>query len=207
MREFEQALQDLHSGSISFETFARRSQFYWESQAAKLARRNRLPDGVELADIVQELLLHAWRHIAKHDPTKASFRRYIVFNACEYTSKWLNQQRNSYRRDNNAPSRHPESFSSFDSDGETGGELLSEQLMNVNATAPDLDTPLDVIARIDVAIRKSSAHDPQSAFVLAALKLNRLDPHATIENLMAVAEFETPAQARASIRRAAEKHL
>lgn len=92
----------------SFDQFAKESYLAWESIAKYLMRKWKCPAGVELADVIQELLLNAWRNIDKFDATRSSnYKRFLVFNATQYTKIWMQKQRNTFRRKDTEPARVP----------------------------------------------------------------------------------------------------
>lgn len=107
MREHLGALQ---RHEISFDQFVRRTRPHWRRLAARLYSRWRakLPDGVMLEDIEQELLYHAWLCVDHWEPARGrSIEDYVVFNACAKAVRWIHIQRNAYRRSEKEPSRFP----------------------------------------------------------------------------------------------------
>lgn len=110
-------LEALRAGSISFEEFQSRTIDTWRRLAKYLLRRWPSPAGVDVDDLVQELLLAAWNFAPRFDAKRgSSLRSFIVFNACDKAKKWLHQQRNAYRRDDKSPGRYPACFSSLTND-------------------------------------------------------------------------------------------
>lgn len=125
MSDFERSLLDLrkdrsHRGA--FAVFARETDRVWRGYARYLARRWRLPLGVDEADVVQELLVAGWRAVLNWDPTRTtSIERYVRFQAIDKAKKWIHKQRDSYRRDGSAPSRAPTVFSAFERPDDEAG--------------------------------------------------------------------------------------
>lgn len=85
--------------------------------ALALMRRWRLPDSVELDDVVQEMFLATPRFVAAWDPARDGARPlvdFVVFNVCDKALKWMHKQRrmsNSKER-----SRHDLNFSALEAD-------------------------------------------------------------------------------------------
>lgn len=111
-------LEALHAGKISFDAFARATLREWERLASKLFRSYRLPSGVEQADIVQEMQLHAWQAVGEWDPTKGTtLTQFVTWTAYTRARRWVNVQRNAYRRSDHVPGRYPISHTEL-----TGGD-------------------------------------------------------------------------------------
>lgn len=116
MTVMSEALAELRAGTIDFTQFRRRTERDWGRLAAYLMRSIDLPDGIDEADVVQELLIAAWRFVHQWDRahgTNTSLKSYVVWNACDKAKKWMHTQRKSATRDGTSPSRHPVSISSL----------------------------------------------------------------------------------------------
>jgi DNA-directed RNA polymerase specialized sigma24 family protein len=112
----KQHLERLYRGEISFDTFARLTQQDWNRLATRIYNnwRRKLPRGVELIDVRQEMLVAAWRTIPNYDPARGvSLRSFVVFNACAKALRWLHEQRNAKRRSEQSESRFPTTFSEY----------------------------------------------------------------------------------------------
>jgi DNA-directed RNA polymerase specialized sigma24 family protein len=111
-------LELLRAGKLPFAEFVRRTAPHWDRMAAALMRRWRVPAGVERADVVQELLLAAWRLVPEWDPARGpTLHHYVAWNASIRAKKWLHKQRGAKRWDDAAPSRHARAFTELDPDG------------------------------------------------------------------------------------------
>ena len=99
---------------ISFDVFVSRTRQQWERLGRYLLRRWAAPGGVDLDDVVQELLLGVHVALPKFNPARGvDIRRYAVYNATDKAKKWLHRQRNAYRRDDKADGRYPASFTAL----------------------------------------------------------------------------------------------
>ena len=91
--EFEVAVERLRDGRATFEEFARDTRDRWASMAGWLLRQRRVPGWVEHEDVVQELLMGAWRATWDYDPGRGGMplERYVrvaaVFSARKRLSK------------------------------------------------------------------------------------------------------------------------
>ncbi len=105
-------LERLRSGRTSFEGFATATGADWRRLADYLRRRWWVPEGVESADVAQEMLLSAWVHVGIWDPARGvPLASYVVWSALTDAKKWLHRQRNALRRDGSAPGRSPGAIS------------------------------------------------------------------------------------------------
>jgi hypothetical protein len=113
--DLDTALSGFTAGRHGINEAIRISTPYWEATARQLMRRWRAPEGVEVADVVQELLFGMHLALGSFDPERGtSMRRYVVWNACDVAKKWLHVQRLGHRphRDEDAtPSRNARPFS------------------------------------------------------------------------------------------------
>ena len=107
----EGGLESVRNGG-SFDRFAKSTRSDWKRIAGYLWRRWSLPDGVEVEDVEQELLLHAWQAIRRwEDGRGPTLRSFVVWSSITGTKKWMHAQRSALRRDDRAPSRFPVSMS------------------------------------------------------------------------------------------------
>lgn len=101
-------LQELVDGVINFNTFERRTHTEWVKLAQHLFVRYPMPAGVELADVVQEIVMSAWRAVQSYDASRGSdLTSYVTWTAYAGARRWANEQRNSYRRGDHVPGRYP----------------------------------------------------------------------------------------------------
>jgi DNA-directed RNA polymerase specialized sigma24 family protein len=113
VKPLKHALARLDAGG-SFDAFARETAQVWRGYARWLMRRWRAGSDVDEADVVQELLLGAWRGTQRFDRTRGvTIERFVVFSAIDKAKKWLHKRRNAYRRDDSSPSRIEVSFSAL----------------------------------------------------------------------------------------------
>ena len=101
-----QELNRLHSGEITFDQFAFQTRSEWQRLGTMLLNKWSAP-GVDLDDMVQELLIAAWLGLPKWDGKSSRLDRFIVWNACDKAKKWLHKQRGALRREDKAPNRTP----------------------------------------------------------------------------------------------------
>ena len=79
-------------GEASFDAFHAATIKYWRCAAGDLLRRWDHPRAVEEDDLVQEMLLAAWRAIERVDPERGDPRRHVVFCAAKAARRWLHRQ-------------------------------------------------------------------------------------------------------------------
>lgn len=91
----------------AFAEFVRRTGDDWGRIARDLHRRWQVPAAVQPEDVLAELLMAAWRVIPHWNPGGRALADYVCWNACARARKWINQQRDAYRRDGKNQSRHP----------------------------------------------------------------------------------------------------
>lgn len=118
---FGAALRALYEERITFERFVRETQQRWKRLAIYLRTRWKQPIWHSLEDVVQELLLGAWKCIKRFDPTRGTtLERYVVFNAVDVAKKACHRARGaklSGSADRN-PSNLETTFSTYDEDTE-----------------------------------------------------------------------------------------
>jgi hypothetical protein len=130
-------LRDLRDGIINFNEFVRRTRGEWERLAAKLYRAYPTPDGVEAGDIFQEMTVSAWRAAVAWNPARGSdLTRYVTWTAYSEARRWVNKQRNAYRRSDHSPGRYPMAESALK--GDDADWNLSD-LLTVDAADEDAD--------------------------------------------------------------------
>lgn len=126
MVALSEPLARLRAGEIPFSRFAAETRPAWQNMARYLAQHWRPPVGVTVDDLEQELLVAAWRAVPRWDPTRGpTLERYVTFQAIDKAKKWLQKQRNTKRRDDNAPARLPMNLSRLsrhDGDGERAAD-------------------------------------------------------------------------------------
>ena len=91
----------------AFNEFVCRTGDDWGRMARELFRRWQVPAAVQAEDVLAELLTAAWRVIPHWDPGKRPLADYVCWNAYALARKWINRQRDAYRRDGKSQSRHP----------------------------------------------------------------------------------------------------
>lgn len=81
------------------------------SLARAMVRRWKMPLAIEEADLEQELLLGAWQGWHAFEDGRGEMRRdlFALYRARQQVQRWVNEQRNSPRRDSKAAGRYPES--------------------------------------------------------------------------------------------------
>ena len=94
------------TNEYTFEEFLADTRADWGRIAKWLSGKWSLPRAVEVDDVRQELLLHAWRAMQTGDVQQSSFRAYVFWMAISGTKRWLNGQRSALRRSDRSPSRH-----------------------------------------------------------------------------------------------------
>lgn len=96
---FEKELVTLRDGG-SFAKFTKATDKVWVAQARMLMRKwgVGLPKETTIDDLKQELLIAAWRFVAKWDPKYGvSISRYVVWNAVDKAKKALHKLRGASR--------------------------------------------------------------------------------------------------------------
>lgn len=160
------ALTALRADEITFEKFCRETAPDWRKLARYLLRRWDAPDGVEEFDVQQEMLLAAWIFVQKWSPDRGTtLDAYVVWNACDKAKKWLHKQRESLRRDGDAPSRHPISLARLGLE-----EWQEERLFGAEPTIDEMAERgalrAQVMARVSEAMDRL---DEQDRYVICAV--------------------------------------
>jgi len=160
---FEVAVKRLHDGRCTFDEFARATRGRWEALARHIMRRWRLPPWVAPEDMVQELLLGAWRVVWKYDPRRGvSLAKYVIYGSVDYAKKKAHKVRgaNLHRGTDSSPSRFEVTLSRRD------GEDY-EWWANLLRSEPDQEDGL--LRREDVARALAACESPREAYVVSAL--------------------------------------
>jgi hypothetical protein len=92
-RRIEAALAKLRAGKMEYRDFARVTRGDWCAMAQYLMRMWRLPQGVEVEDVVQELHIGVLGALRTYDPARGPLAAYVVFSACTKAKGWLHKQR------------------------------------------------------------------------------------------------------------------
>ena len=96
----------VYVGDVSFDRFAVRTRRQWYGLAAMLLKRYPAPAAVEAEDVVQVLLLAAWKFLARYDFARsADVGRYVQWNAIKKGRRYLLDQ--ARRRDEKGAARTP----------------------------------------------------------------------------------------------------
>lgn len=91
----------------AFNEFVRRTGDDWGRMARELYRRWQVPAAVQPEDVLAELLTAVWSVLPEWDPDQRPLADYVCWNAYARARKWINKQRDAYRRDGKNQSRHP----------------------------------------------------------------------------------------------------
>lgn len=152
-----EALNQLRDGMITFDDFARCTANDWNKLAGKMyvGWRRKLPVGVELNDLRQEMLVQAWIAATRtFEPERGvPLKSYVVFTACSKTLRWIHKQRGAKRRDDSAPSRHPLSFAEITKAGESFDYDI------IGSIEDDLDTLIDQRNRFEQGLASAQGVD------------------------------------------------
>jgi DNA-directed RNA polymerase specialized sigma24 family protein len=100
-------IEALHEKRMTFAEFERATRAEWTKVARWLHRRWPVPLAVEDEDLVQQLLLAAWRAVGFYDPSRGvAVKAFVFWSAVTDTKRWINEQRGALRRSDRAQSRH-----------------------------------------------------------------------------------------------------
>jgi hypothetical protein len=162
-------LEALRRQEITFDQFARATASDWTHLAGKLymAWRSNIPAGVELNDIRQEMLFHAWKAVSRWDPTLSdmTLKGYVVCIAWQKATRFIHKQRCSLRRGDKAPSRHALTFTSLLKGGDDAGVDWVDNLLQVE---DDPTGALDAAVRYERAVERACGID---LYALVALRM------------------------------------
>lgn len=137
-------LRALREGHVTFERFYTGTYRDWERMGGRLMSRWQVPQGVELQDVIQELMIGAWICLPKYEPGRASLVRFCVYNAMDRAKRWMHQQRNALRRSDRNPGRYP----STGWDRGDGSKRPLEDLLHDPAPRPDEAVELNRLSRM-----------------------------------------------------------
>lgn len=153
----KEQLLALKRREITFDQFARATTHDWDRLAGYVWERwrRKVPVGVSLEDIRQELLVAAWVAVGRWRPGKGpGVKSFVVWNACAWAIRWVNMQRNALRRADHAESRCPVPFAALGEDAHVWLEGLGG-LLQGEAEDQTLDDLLDAkdafMARLEAA--------------------------------------------------------
>lgn len=161
---FDQAVLSLRDGRTTFDEFTRATKGRWQSLALYIMRRWQLPPAVEPQDVIQELLLGAWRAVWKYDASRgASPSRYVVWNAVDYAKKKAHKMRGANMHSpDNSPGRPELVFARFRAAADD-----PEYFANMMGTEPEQNERLEEADR--VARAKDACADALERRVIDAL--------------------------------------
>lgn len=92
--EMNDALLRVRLGQMSFDAFARASLENWRGRARGLLRAWKVPAWLTLDDVVQDLLIAAWRLVAGWNPLLGTtIEEFVVWNAVDIAKKRIHKAR------------------------------------------------------------------------------------------------------------------
>lgn len=115
-----------HRREIGDDEFFRNVAEDVRRMARRLFQRWRLPAGVSVEDVEQEIRQAIWVALPQWDPTKATLHAYVTFSSHSRAKKWIHKQRNALRRDGHNPGRYEFAVSSLSREGDAGDVELPE---------------------------------------------------------------------------------
>ena len=150
----ERDLLQVHGGRLAFDEFARRSAAYWWSVARSLRGRWIVPAGVEVDDVLQELLLAAWVHVQRWDRKRGvSITRFVTWNAISDAAHWLHGQRSAHKRRGTSRSRHAICDASLDPSEQTATAIHPQAEPDQMMRMIEQEALAEALARVDGAQR------------------------------------------------------
>ncbi len=208
---FAEALEQAHDGRISFFTLDR----IITPNLTRLARyqlsRWKVPQAVELEDVVQEMRFGVWDAVGRWDPKHGvSIERFVVYQVTDRSKKWIHKQRNALRRDGKAQGRFPTPVSGLLGANVGPDEVADEEArLFADLTAPNAEEQLsrcewrEEARRTLRRVAKGSAYRERIA--LEAIADSYGDYDEALEQLTPTACFlgGGPAQARKLLARGA----
>lgn len=127
--------------------------------ARSIYRRWVTPEGVQVDDVEQEVLLAAWRAFeAWRSDGGMTLRAYVFCSARHAAKYWVHKQRSSLGYRGDAPSRAPLAFSSFGCDADGGYELAGESSRAAEMRPPGPWESLpgqEAVAEFALAVRRA----------------------------------------------------
>lgn len=197
-------LQALRDGQISFDAFAKQTRNEWERLATRLFRRYKLPAGVEVDDVVQEMMFHAWRAATEWDAARGSnLTRYVTWTAYAEARRWVHQQRNSHRRSDYTPGRFPETFTNWVGDRET----TIDNLMAIEPTAEVLSMARRKFAEAVMDLETEGQRIAIEVWAVAGDETGAADLIMKDIRLVSALNLWTPGSAQRLVRTAIEASL
>lgn len=169
----KQQLERVHTGEVSWSRFFLETAPEWRRLAHMTFRRWKLPWGIEVADVDQQLQLEAFIAAPNWDEGRAPFPNFVLWEAINRTGKWLHTQRKAKRRDGSAPSRSAVAFSTIEVELEVPTDPLADSL----------STRAEAIAKALVRLDEASQH------LLIALIAADGDFDAAVEDLWSDVTF------------------
>jgi hypothetical protein len=109
-------LEKLRGGDVDFRQFAAATEKDFDRMSADIAKRWKVPPGVDQEDVRQELLMAIVERklLTSWDPSRGpTLARYVVWQSYVAGKRFVHRQRGAARRDGKAPSRFPLAFSSL----------------------------------------------------------------------------------------------
>jgi len=193
-------------GDCTFAEFAEKTLSYWRRAADDLLGRWDHPAAIDCSDLIQEMLIAAWRSMERVDPTRGDPKRYIVFAAVKAVRRWFHRQRGAYGyarssgKNRSPEGRYPIGIDWYDDisiDGLSGASV-QERAVEMHESMLFAETERDRLileemwrtASIDVAARKLCEFEARekSDVTSRRLKAARHDVRQVMGRIAAVAE-------------------
>lgn len=106
MSELGKEIARVYVGDQTFDAFARRTRGQWYGLATMLLRHHPAPVSVEAEDVVQVMLLGAWKFLQRYDFARSpDVGRFVQWNAIKRGRRYLLEQRR--QRDEKGAHRPP----------------------------------------------------------------------------------------------------
>ena len=160
----ETQLESVRRKEITFDQFILLTANDWNRLSSKLyyAWQSKLPAGVSIEDIRQELLMNAFEAFGNFDDERGqmTLKQFVVYRAFSKTLRFIHSQRCAKRRGDHAESRHPVSFSEIQ-------KSESEWVDALLVVEPKVEQMLDVVRQFDAALHSADGID---LYALVALR-------------------------------------
>jgi DNA-directed RNA polymerase specialized sigma24 family protein len=160
-------MEAVQRGELTWDAFFHLTRTDWIRLSVHVYRRWRLPVGVTVEDVEQELKCGAFAAAARWTPGRSAFHAFVIWNAVTHAKKWIHTQRKALRRDGHAPSRIHIPFSEF--------EVAPEEILEA-----EQDEVAEQFARIGQALTRL---DDLSQHVFVAILLARGDLDGAAEDV------------------------